>query len=156
MTTELLTEIRDLLIEIKPLLHNLNSQRMSENFLLPATSDQGAGDLNWATYLDEKQTINDYEIVALVVDHLTRASGGQPVGKNEIVNFLHDHPNNIQNTKTIGGVIANTSHTALYGYIEFIKKDKGYKLTMAGKQLIQQLPNRPDSKSKPKTRRKKK
>ena len=100
----------------------------------------------WADYLKQKQPKNDYERIALIVDHLVRQQkeGGVTVG--EIVEFIHSNPDDFSNVgqKELSKAINNTKNNKSYGYIEFAdtKEKDRYRLSVKGAQLVRALPNR--------------
>ena len=143
MTETLLKEIRDLLGEIKHLLKN----RPLSGEIISTVVDHQGGKLerqSWEHYLENKNPQNDYEIIALVVERLAR-NGNQAVTKEEILEFIRDNPERIKNTEIekVSGSIDNAKNNSAYKYIEFAdEKDKTYRLSIKGKQLVKQLPVR--------------
>ena len=157
MQEALLKEIRDLLAEIKELLKGYKP--VSDGRQVSASkinSEQESA--SWEQHLTKKDPQNDYEIIALVVEWLTRGEK-RSVTKEEIEEFIREHPDRMSNLEPnkIRGVIDNTKSHSSYKYIDFVdkKNDKTYRLSAKGKKITNELPDRPQSKSKKKSSRKK-
>ncbi len=153
MSESLLKEIRDLLVEIRDSLKSktgLSSVINTNKSLDESEQEQKS----WKQHLEDKKPKNDYEIIALIVERLT-SDEKQSVTKEEIKNFIRNNPDKIENPKTLPAVIDDTKNNTSYGYIEFAsKKDKTYRLSIKGKQLVRRLPEREPNMRK-KSRRKK-
>lgn len=151
MTTQLLTEIRDLLADIKSLLTADPPRNATANRPSVATHSDNPTPADWEAYIEHKDPKNDYEIIALVVGHITKGDK-KSVTKNEIIEFIRDNPHRIKNVDTLYRVIGNTKND--YRYIEFIgKKGSTYRLSVKGRQLVSKLPNRSDAPKKKKKRK---
>ena len=138
MPEELLKEIRDLLIEIRDILTAKGlSDTTAETVIIQASNKNKS----WKDYLEEKQTKNDYEIIALVVERLA-SNGKESVAKEEIMEFVRRNPHLIKNTGKVADSIKTTKDNKAYRYIEFVDKktDKTYRLSIKGKQLVDSLP----------------
>ncbi len=139
MSESLLKEIRDLLVEIRDSLKSktsLSSVINTNKSLDESEQEQKS----WKQHFEDKKPKNDYEIIALVVRKLT-SGAKQSVPKDEIEKFIHAHPDQIKNTENLSGAIDHTKND--YKYIEFAsKKDKTYRLSIKGKQLVNKLPDR--------------
>lgn len=155
MTEQLLEEIRDLLIEIKDLLKERSHS--SENIgAIGEQKTSSHGEQTWKSHLEKKKPRNDYEIITLAVEWLTRDNKPFPT-KDEIIDFIRNHPERIKNTKAkdIDRSINNTKNNSAYGYIELSdQKNKTYRLSIKGEQLVRELPDRIKN-TKKKTKRKK-
>ena len=96
MQEALLKEIRDLLAEIKELLKK-GHKPVSDGRKAAVPKINGQQDLvPWEQHLEEKAPKNDYEIIALVVEWLTRGEK-QSVAREEIKEFTRDHPDRMKN-----------------------------------------------------------
>ena len=147
MTEKLLEEIRDILTDIRDSLRQPVQVGEGSN-LIP---NQGIGESEirpWNTYLEEKNPKNDYEIIALVVDHLTNTAGPPPT-KKTITDFFRVNPDRLENTdsKPLSDAIDSTKNNRAYRYIEYADSDKAkspkvYRLSIKGKQLVEKLPER--------------
>ena len=143
MSEVLLAEIRDLLIEVRDLLkvrvphqNDVITRGRPEN----VTREQ----ISWNAYLEQKKPKNDYEIIALVVGILA-SDAKKSVTLDGIVEFIREHPAGVKNTKqsALQLAINNTKNSPSYGYIEHVSgKDKTYRLSIRGKQLVERLPDR--------------
>ena len=145
MSEALFQEIRDLLIEIRDLLRSRPLYSEDQSSTIERVTS-GHRETVWEKYLEEKNPKNDYEIIALVVDWLTR-SGKNSVSKEEIIEFIRDHPDRISNTEKskLSSAIDNTKNHDNYKYIDFVDKDKKtYCLSIKGRQLVKRLPERPN------------
>lgn len=144
----LLKEIRDLLVEIRDLLKG-SSSFVGENVGIGNDlKKRGQSQESWEQHLKQKDPQNDYEIIALVVDRLI-SLGKKSVTKEEIVEFIRDNPDRINRAEDIGVSIVTTKSNTAYKYIEFVSKDdKTYRLSIKGKQMVKQLPERREKKNK--------
>ena len=141
MSEQQLEKIVKLLEEIKGLLKDSGSSiSVNESSRPKRGRDHVAKD--WGVYLKEKEPKNDYECVAMAVDFL-----GKDVSGESIINFIRENPVGFTNLDegVLRRVIGNTAANKHYGYIEFTdkKKKKYYRLTIKGRHLINELPNRP-------------
>ncbi len=145
MTEALFKEIRDLLVEIKDLLKARSLPDKNTQTIINQESSEQRNE-SWEQHLEEKRPNNDYEIIALVVEKLTRAKGS--VTKEEIVDFLRDNPDRLNNTnpKALSSAINNAKNKKTYQYIEYAnKKGKTYHLSIKGRQLVKRLPDREEN-----------
>lgn len=156
MNEKLLEEIRDILTEIRDVVKRTTSVGESQLSVTMQQNDKNK-EISWGVYLEKKQTKNDYEIIALVVDQLTQ-NEKISVSKKEIVHFISENPDHIKNAEEnkLSAAIDNTK--SKYKYIKFVnnKENRTYQLTIKGKQLVDKLPERPNMQSRKKPRKSKK
>lgn len=142
LSESLLAEIRDLLVEIRDLLKSRPVSARSAGVVIDQEGENAEGK-TWGQYLEEKNPKNDFQIIALVVDHL-RSTLGRGVEKEEIIEFIRKNPERIKNVEEgkLSGAIGNTKASPSYGYIEYEgKNSKSFRLSIKGKQLVDRLPN---------------
>ncbi len=151
MSEILLEEIRDLLVEIKGLLKSRATASINGDTAIDTSKQE---QMSWEQYLEQKDPRSDYEIIALVVKQLTNDQKPS-VTKEEILEFINKHPDRINNTETLSACIDKTKSVANYRYIQFVSaNDKTYRLSLKGKQVVSQLPNRSKNTRKKKRSRK--
>ncbi len=124
---DLLKEIRDALKKSESAATSVKNSSKKRN-AFPAVP--------WETYIKNKQPKNDYEVVAVVVDYLTKT--GKEVTIESIIEFIRESSVAFSNVRDPEKVVNNTKNNKHYGYIEFVdkKKRKHYRLSIKGSQFI--------------------
>ena len=130
---ELLKEIRDALKKPESVATSVKNSSKKRNAFSAVP---------WETYIKNKQPKNDYEVVAVVVDYLTKT--GEEVTIESIIEFIRESSVAFSNVRDPEKVVNNTKNNKHYGYIEFTdkKERKYYRLSIKGSQLINILQER--------------